>query len=116
VTGEWAPWLDFFLKGVEGQARDALVRSRRVRELREEYRDLLQSKKESANAFRLLDSLFENPYTTAPRAAELLNVTHAGAQGILARLVSAAVLSPLSGTWPRLFVARGVLESIEGPV
>lgn len=116
AVGEWESWLAFFLRGVEEQARDALARSRRVRELHQQYRDLLQSKRESANAFRLLDVLFENPYVTAPRAAELLAITNAGAQGILKRLVRAEVLEDIGGRWPRLYVARELLRAIEAPV
>jgi len=116
ATGEWEPWITFFLRGVEQQARDALIRSRRVRELHQRYVQLLQSKRESANALRLLDILFANPYVTAPRASELLGVTHAGAQGILNRLVRAGVLEHVSGRWPRLYVARELLRAIEVPI
>ena len=116
LTGDWEPWIAFFLRGVEEQARDALIRSRRVRELHQRYEDLLQSKRESANAFRLLDILFANPYVTAPRAADALGVTHAGAQGIVNRLVKAGVLEHISGRWPRLYVARELLRAIEAPV
>jgi Fic family protein len=116
ATGEWEPWITFFLRGVEQQARDALIRSRRVRELHQRYVQLLQSKRESANALRLLDILFANPYVTAPRASEALGVTHAGAQGILNRLVRAGVLEHISGRWPRLYVARELLRAIEVPI
>lgn len=116
VSGRREPWLKFFLRGVEEQARDALTRSRRVRELHERYRDTLQTRKESVNAFRLLDLLLENPYTTAPRAAAQLSVTHAGAQGILNRLVQAEILTPVSGMWPRMYAARELLTAIERPV
>ena len=116
ATGEWEPWITFFLRGVEQQARDALIRSRHVRELHQRYVQLLQSKRESANALRLLDILFANPYVTAPRASELLGVTHAGAQGILNRLVRAGVLEHVSGRWPRLYVARELLRVIEVPI
>ena len=116
LSGRWEPWLRFFLRGVEEQARDALARSRRVRELHEQYRNALQIRKESANAFRLLDLLMENPYTTAPRAAAQLSVTHAGAQGILNRLVQASILTPVTGMWPRMYTAREILAAIDTPV
>jgi len=116
VSGQWEPWLKFFLSGVEEQAKDALTRSRRLRELHEQYLNALQTRKESANAFRLLDLLMENPYTTAPRAAGQLSVTHAGAQGILNRLVQAEILTPVPGMWPRMYTAREILAAIETPV
>jgi len=115
ATGNWEPWLQFFLAGVADQAHDALVRSRRVRDLQERYRNVLQARRESGNALRLLDELFANPYVTAPRAARLLGITHAGAQGILKRLVQAGILEYLSGPWPRWYVARELFSAIESP-
>lgn len=116
LTGEFGPWLAFFLRGVEEQCLDALARSRRVRQLYDDYRTILQGRKESANSFALLDALFENPYTTAPRAAKQLNLTHAGAQGLLSRLVEAGILTVLPGGRPRLYRAGDLLEAIEAPI
>ena len=115
-TGRWEEWLRFFLDGVAEQAQDALVRSRRVRQLQDRYRELLQHKRESGNAFRLLDELFANPFLTAPLASHVLSVTSAGARGILERLVEAGVLEEVSGTWPKFYVARELLHVIEQPV
>ncbi len=115
-TGQWDEWLEFFLKGVEEQSRDALMRSRRVRALQETYRAKLIERRASAKTMQLVEKLFENPYVSAPRAVDLLDVTHAGAQGIIQRLQKAEILEPLPGLWPRLFVARELLEMIEAPV
>lgn len=113
-TGEWAPWLDFFLTGVEEQARDALRRSRRIRELHKQYTTILQEGKASSNAFRLLDDVFINPYVTVPMAAKSLAVTYPGAQGVIARLESAGILKAEPGKWrPRLYLARDLLNVLE---
>ena len=114
--GTWQDWVRFFLHGVAEQARDALLRSRRVRQLQDGYRGLLQERGESGNAFRLLDELFANPFMTTPLASHLLSVTSAGARGILQRLVDAGVVEEISGTWPKFYVARELLEAIEQPV
>ena len=50
---------------------------------------------------------------TAPVAAYVLNVTHAGARRILGRLVDAGILEESPGSWPRLYVARELLDVIE---
>jgi Fic family protein len=114
--GSWQDWVRFFLRGVAEQAQDALLRSRRVRQLQDRYRGLLQERGESGNAFRLLDELFANPFMTTPLASHLLSVTSAGARGILQRLVDAGVVEEISGTWPKFYVARELLEAIEQPV
>lgn len=113
ATGNWDVWLHYFLRGVAEQAGDALVRTRQVRELQANYRSMLQEKRESSNALRLLDFLFSSPYMTTPWASHLLGVTSAGARGILERLVDAGILVALSEYWPRQYVARDLLKIIE---
>lgn len=115
AKGEWQPWIRFFLEGVAEQARDALARSRRVRDLHGHHRGILQQRRESGNALRLLDELFANPYMTTPRASKLLGITHAGARNILERLAKAGIVEYVSGAWPRLYVARELLQAIEAP-
>ena len=116
LSGDWEPWLEFFMQGVVEQAEDALERSRRFRQLHEQYRELLQEKKESANALQLLDALFINPYMTAPRAVEVLGITHAGAQGVINRLEAIGLLREIPGRWPHLYVAHDLLETLESPL
>ena len=115
VTGDWQVWIRYFLDGVVEQANDALDRSRRVRDLQERYRRVLQQRRASGNALRLLDELFANPYVTAPLAASSLGVTDAGARRILERLVDAGVVEESPGTWPRAYVAKELLAAIEAP-
>lgn len=113
-TGDWQPWLRFFLEGVAAQAQDALDRSLKIRELQDDFNQRLQKSRASANAFRLLDPLFTNPYVTIPSAAEYLGLTYAGAQGVVQRLSQAGILTKDSGRWrPTLFVARELLNVLE---
>ena len=109
-TGEWETWLAYFLRGVQEQAADALDRTRHVRELRDRYHQLLTDRHASANALRLVDELFAAPYMTAPRAARLLDITTAGARGILDRLVDAGILRLFPDLWPRMYVAWDLLD------
>lgn len=115
VTGDWGGWLDYFLKGVEEQAKDALSRTRQVRRLYEEYKKLLQNRCESGNALLLLDVLFTQPYMTARFASEQLEVTNAGARGIMERLTDLGILRAVPNSWPHLFVAWRLLEIIDAP-
>ena len=115
VTGDWEPWLGYFLKGVAEQAHDGLLRTRRVRELHDRDRRRLQERRESGNALRLLDELFERPYITTPMAAQLLGVTDAGARGIIGRLAETGILEEFPDSWPRLYVATELLNVIQAP-
>jgi Fic family protein len=114
-TGDWKSWLGYFLDGVAEQANDALVRSRRLRDLHERYRRLLHDRRESGNALLLLDELFASPFMTAPLAADLLEITTAGARRILERLADAGVVDEHLETWPRLYVAKELIDLLEAP-
>ena len=115
ATGDWETWIVYFLRGVAEQARDAQTRVRQVRDLQEQKRQVLLQRRESANAMRVLDEIFASLVITAPKMAELLDLTPAGARRILDRLVQAGVLDVLRGVWPRLYVAEDLLSLIEAP-
>ena len=112
-TGDWNVWLDYFLKGVAEQSQDALDRVRRIRQLQDRYRLDFQDRRASANTLRLVDQLFASPYVTGPWAARVLNVSQTGARRIIDSLVSYGVLEEVEGMWPRVYVARELLEAIE---
>ena len=115
ATGDWTPWLHFFLEGVAEQAKDALARSRGVWEVYERYRERLQERRESANAMQLLDELFARPFASAPGTASRLGLSNAGARRILERLVDAGIVETVPDSWPRLYVARELLRLVEAP-
>ena len=71
---------------------------------------------ESGNALRLVDELFAAPYMTAPRAATQLEVTYAGARGILDRLEKAGIVQFEPEASPKLYVATELLETVEGKI
>ena len=115
VTGDWHEWLNYFLDGVIEQANDALQRVRIIRELEEQYRHKLQELGESANSLRLVEELFAFPVTTTPRVAKFLDVSSAGARGILQRLTRAGIIEEIPNMWPHHFIARELLDAIEKP-
>ena len=113
ATGDWTPWLRFFLEGVREQAADAMSRTRSIRDLQEDYRRRLLETGASANVLQLADALFTSPVITRPLVAAKLDVTYAGARLIVDRLVEAGVVQPWLDTRPRLFVARELLDLLE---
>jgi Fic family protein len=112
-TGDWEQWLLYFLEGVRVQARDTLERSRRIRDLHDRYVGLLRERRAPANDLRMLDELFHRPVTTYPSTATALDITNAGARNVVDRLVKAGILQEMSGAWPRLFVARELLDVLQ---
>ncbi len=115
ATGNWEPWLVFYLKGVAEQSQDAMARMRRLRDLQEQYRQTLLQRHETGNAIGLLDELFVSPLISVAFAAQHLGMTPAGAGRLLERLRAVGILDLWEDLRPRLYIAREVLQALEAP-
>jgi Fic family protein len=114
--GSWAAWVDFFLRGVAEQARDALERTRRLLDLWETYRKQVSAGRASALQPRLIDALFETPVISVPQTARLLGVTDAAARKNVEKLVGAGILTEARSTRPRLYLAQDVFRLVDAPL
>ncbi len=106
--GAWGEWIEFFLRGVRLQSRDAVARAARATRLQKKLRDELQSQNASANVLRLMDALFEAPTLTIAGTQKTLDVSRRGAQLVVEKLMSAGVLEETEGKRARVFVARPI--------
>src|SRR5690606_1102690 len=112
VTGDWMPWLSFFMVGVAEQATDAIRRSRELRDLRRTYLARLQESGESANAFQLVDLPFRRPRVTRRSVAEELGLTTAGARQLIERFQRRGLLAEVPERRPAVFVAADILDIV----
>jgi Fic family protein len=112
-TGDFLPWIEFFLTGAEEQAGDALRRSRTLRDLQHAYRQRVQEARGSARVMQLTDALFQSPVVSRPSVQDLLRLTPRGASLVVDRLVDLGMLTEIGDTWPTLFVAREILDVVE---
>jgi len=113
TRGDWRGWLLYFLTGVEETARDAMRRTGELMDLRETYRVRLRDK---SKAVALVDELFENPFITVARAAQLLKVSNPTARQAVILLQKEGVLEEVSGRkWGQLYLARPIIKIIENP-
>jgi Fic family protein len=108
--------VDFFLRGVAEQARDALERTRRLLDLWETYRKQVSAGRASALQLRLIDALFEKPVISVPQTARLLGVTDAAARKNVEKLVGAGILTEARSTRPRLYLAQDVFRVVDAPL
>ena len=115
-TGDWERWIAYFLTGVHHEATDTMERIRRIRSIQDEWRELLQNRNATAKDIRLLDELFSRPVTTVARASKLLDMSDAGARGVLDRLIDDGILTRTKISWPRRYVARRLLDEIDKPI
>jgi Fic family protein len=113
--GEWEEWLDYFLRGVAGQAEDALDRIRRIDALVAGWRERIATAS-SRLPERALDLFVENPFWTVNKLAERLHVAFTTAQRAIDRLEAAAVVTLASeAKRNRVYCARAILEILEDP-
>ena len=107
----WRDWVKFFLLGISEQAADAANRTKQLLDLREEWRARLTEAHASALTLRLVDSLFEMPVLTVPKARELLGVTFVTAQRNVEKLIKANILQEIGKTpQGRAYVADGIIR------
>jgi Fic family protein len=112
--GRWTEWIEFFLRGVVEQARDAALRCRRLFELRKKYHQAVQQARVSALTLRLVDELFAFPAINARRVRDLLNVEAPSAYLHIGKLVRAGILREHTGKLRnRIFIAPDIVSIIE---
>lgn len=115
--GAWKEWVLFFLEGVESQARDAVQRSRRIQDLRTEYRARFQTTQASAKLLQVVDLLFGAPVVTVSQVKEAVGVTFPSASRYIAQLEEAGIVKEITGqARNRLYRASEIIRAIEGPL
>ncbi len=112
--GAWVEWIAFFLRAVEVQARDAIVRSDKLLQLWQEYREELQQARASALLLRLVDELFVYPAITNAGVAGRLGVTSRSAQLNIDKLIAAEILVETTGRKRnRIYLAPEIVQIVE---
>ena len=112
--GIFEPWIKYFLKGVETQSADALERTIKLQELRENYRKTLQKKHNTTKLLDLIDRLFENPYITITQAKERLQVSFPTAKRLIETLNSYGITREISTEYKsRIYVAEEIRRAID---
>lgn len=72
AEGAWQPWVEFFLKAVIEQAKDAQTRARQLHDLMQDHRDRLVKIRASANTFPVLERLFYVPVISSSQATKII--------------------------------------------
>lgn len=86
-------WIKFFLDGVIETANKSVETFEKILELEKEYEQMVQQMgSRSANAMKLLNSLYENPITDARKVARLLNVSLQSAYSLIADMEERGLL------------------------
>ena len=113
--GQCEEWIHYFLRGVTGQAEDALGRIQRIDALLVRWREQLASSS-SKLPWLVLDRFTENPFWTVNGLAARLGVAFTTAQRAIDQLESAGVVVlATAAKRNRVYCARAILDILEDP-
>ena len=100
--GRWEDWLLFFLRAVEEVSNHATITARKILEMREENRVLINAQfgRTVAYAHRVLDYLYGFPIVNVKMVQELIGTKYAPANALVARMVDCGLLQEITG-WAR---------------
>jgi Fic family protein len=111
--GTWQDWFLYFLHGVTAQASDVLSRAERINAMLLDWQ--LQVGK-SGIAHLVVKHLAVNPYFTAKKIAETLDVAFTTAQRAIGKLENLGILSQTSERKrDRVYCATDILRVLEEP-
>jgi Fic family protein len=111
--GAWPQWVEFFLRGVAEQARDAGQRAKRLQDLQEEWWARLARNRSPGLLFRLADSLFETPILTIPQARRFLEISYPSAKATIEKLKTAGILEQAGeSSAGKIYAAPDILKII----
>jgi len=114
ARGAWREWIEFFLRGVAEQARDAVVRAKRLQDLQLAWRTKYQRARGAGLLLGIVDALFAVPVLTPRQVAKQLRVSHPAVMQALRRLEQDQILKEISGKQRnRLYVAPEIVQVLE---
>lgn len=112
--GAWREWLRYFLRGVAEQANGATEQAKRLQDLQTSFREKVTHARSSSLLLKLVDSLFDLPIVTIPRAQRVLGVTYTAAQGNVRKLVDVGILHQVGqSSYGKTYLAEDVLRLTE---
>ena len=99
TRGDWEGWIEFFLQGVIDVSREAALTAKSILAMREEYRSKIADTmgRGAGSAHRVMEKLFDQPIVAVATVREWLDITPAGANSVVNRLVEIGLLSEITG-------------------
>jgi Fic family protein len=96
--GDWESWLKFFLRGVAEVANESSEVARKVIDLRDKQRALIQKsqRRSTATALELHEYLFLNPYITVKQVQHATKRTFPSANKLVQDMVSFGILKEVT--------------------
>jgi Fic family protein len=110
--GDWRGWIEFFLRGVAAQAKDAISDAKRILDLHTEYQKSLESTKRiPETSHRLIDEVFSNPIISVSQLSHRWGIPFNSVKTGVSRLVKIGILQEVTERKRnKLFIAPKLME------
>ncbi|MBI2425053.1 MAG: Fic family protein [Candidatus Hydrogenedentes bacterium] len=115
-SGDWRGWIDYFLRGVAQQAKDASESAGAILDLNRELTERIRTEgKSPRHTLRILERLFWNPVISLPKLVKDLEISYASAKRGVEYLRKLEILVEVTGRQRnRLFVAPKLVDILIG--
>ena len=115
--GDWQGWIEFFLRGVINQAKDAISDAKKIIELHEEYRYRLETtKKIPESSYRLIEEIFVSPVLSITGLSKKWNMPFNSVKTGVLRLVKIGILREATGKKRnKLYAASDLIKFLSAP-
>ncbi|MBW2001120.1 MAG: Fic family protein [Deltaproteobacteria bacterium] len=115
--GDWRGWIEFFLRGVVNQAKDAISDAKKIIELHEEYRCRLETTKKIPEAsYRLIEEIFVSPVLSITGLSKKWNMPFNSVKTGVLRLVKIGILREATGRKRnKLYAASDLIKLLSAP-
>jgi len=111
VTGDWDPWIQFFVRGISASARDTTQRVNDLLGARQRHIEIAKAQGLRGAARDIVDLLIGYPIFTVTQLATMMSTSFPTANNAVAKLVHARILEEVGGN-PRRFVARDMVKAL----
>jgi len=111
-TGDWRGWIEFFLRGVANQCKEALSDAKSILALYADYQQILKGvKRLPETAYRLVDEIFQNPVISISGLSKKWDVPFISVKRGVMRLVDIGILvETTKRKRNKLYVAPQLIE------
>lgn len=115
--GDWQGWIEFFLRGVASQAKDAIEDSKKILEVHTEYRRKVEElKKTPESAYRLVDEIFLNPVVSITHLSKKWGMAFNSVKTGVQKLIELGILKEATEKKRnKLYVAHHLMDLLTIP-
>ncbi|WP_154055622.1 Fic family protein [Bifidobacterium bifidum] len=116
TKGDWDNWILFFCQDIEESCEDALLRVKRLVNVRQRYRSLLDEHRYSGLSVQTAMYLIGQPIVTASMLRRRFGKSPSAVQHALSRLVSVGILRAYPAGRGNLYIAPDIHKVLAAPL